>query len=566
MGRKGSSRSRRVRVLARGAAVCLTLVLAGAAGAAPGDLDPAFGVGGRVITDLGGATDQAHAVVVQPDGKIVAAGFSSGPASRGALVRYNPDGTLDPSFGTGGIVLAVPPDPSYAPTVITALALQPDGKIVAVAPTERNNIFITRFNPDGTVDSSFRDGYGWNALSASDQDYPFAVALRSDGAIVVGGMIGSATGQDAAVFVLTADGHLDPTFGFRVIDRDVIDQAHAVAVQPDGKIVAAGVTCDGLHPCDFLLARLNTDGRTDTGFGTDGIVTTDFPLDPNGPSGDIAEALLVQPDGKIVAAGTSGPQGAHPLGSSFALARYNPDGSLDASFGSLGRVRTDFDGPAYSDDHAYAVLGRPDGTLVAAGTARTYLTGPQGSGDFALARYSPTGAPDASFGGDGTVTTDFGADDVGLGAAAQPDGKLVAAGYRSTAFTTGEGTTFALARYDGSTRSDSVPPTITCRAKPDSLWPANHKLLKVTTVVRVKDEDSRPAGFVLISVTSNEADSGLLPYDVPDDIQGWELGTPDTVGFLRAEHAARRTYTLTYEGYDAAGNAVRCVLDVEVRR
>ena len=351
-----------------------------------------------------------------------------------------------------------------------------------------------------------------------------------------------------------------------MIDHGVIDQAHAVAVQPDGKIVVGGFTCDGLHPCDFLLARLNTDARPDTGFGTAGIVTTDFPLDPNGPSGDVAEALLVQPDGRIVAAGTSGPQGAHPLGSSFALARFNPDGSLDDSFGSLGRVRTDFDGPAYSDDHAYALIGRPDGTIVAGGTATTYPNPPQGSGDFALARYTATGSLDTSFGGDGKVTTDFGADDVGLGLAAQPDGKLVAAGYRSTAFTTGEGTTFALARYDGSARSDSVPPMVTCRAKPSSLWPPNQKLQKVATVVLVKDTGSGPAGFVLVSVTSNEADSGVLAHDIPGDIQGWELGTPDTVGFLRAEHPGRRTYTLTYEGYDAAGNAARCVLDVEVRR
>ena len=182
MGRNASSRPRCLRMLAGAAAVSLTLVLAGAAGGAPGDLDPAFGVGGRVTTDLGGATDQARAVVVQPDGKIVAAGLSSGPTSAGALVRYNADGTLDPSFGSGGIVFTVPPDANYTPAIITALALQQDGKIVAVAPTVQNDFFVTRYNPDGTVDLSFRNGFGWNAVSVSDQDYPFAIALRPDGA------------------------------------------------------------------------------------------------------------------------------------------------------------------------------------------------------------------------------------------------------------------------------------------------------------------------------------------------------------------------------------------------
>jgi hypothetical protein len=114
---------------------------------------------------------------------------------------------------------------------------------------------------------------------------------------------------------------------------------------------------------------------------------------------------------------------------------------------------------------------------------------------------------------------------------------------------------------------DSTPPTITCSARPNRLWPPNHKLANVSTTVNVTDAESGPAGFILLSVTSTEPDSGLSPEDLPNDIQGWTTGTADTSGKLRAERFDAqngRTYTLTYEGRDAAGNTAQCSTTIRV--
>jgi uncharacterized delta-60 repeat protein len=193
------------------------------------------------------------------------------------------------------------------------------------------------------------------------------------------------------------------------------DYARALVQQADGKLVAAGRT-DTATGTDFGLARYNPDGTLDASFGAGGVVTTDI-----GGGDDFAHALAVQADGKLVAAGVAPTQ----TGSSFALVRYNPDGTLDASFGTGGMVTTDFNGGAN------ALIVQVDGRLVAAG---------QAGEDFGLARYHPNGTLDSTFGTGGTVTTDFaGSSDAAFALAVQADGKLVAAG--------GTGSAFALARY-----------------------------------------------------------------------------------------------------------------------
>jgi uncharacterized delta-60 repeat protein len=193
--------------------------------------------------------------------------------------------------------------------------------------------------------------------------------------------------------------------------------ARALVVQ-DRKLVAAGVAFSSETGDDFGLARFNANGGLDRRFGTGGKVTTD--ITPSG-SPDEANALIQQADGKLVAAGVAPTQ----TGSSFALARYNPDGTLDASFGTGGTVTTDFNGGAN------ALVVQVDGRLVAAG---------QAGEDFGLARYHPNGTLDSTFGTGGTVTTEFaGSSDAAFALAVQADGKLVAAG--------GTGSAFALARY-----------------------------------------------------------------------------------------------------------------------
>jgi uncharacterized delta-60 repeat protein len=215
-----------------------------------------------------------------------------------------------------------------------------------------------------------------------------------------------------APLAAAAPGDLDASFdsdGKVTTDFGSSESAFAVAVQPDGRIVAAGGS-DG----DFALARYNGDGSLDTSFDSDGKVTTDF--------GAFAGALAVavQPDGRIVAAGESG--------GDFALARYNRDGSLDTSFDSDGKVTTDFGG----SEVATAVAVHPDGRCVAAGGSDE---------DFALAGYKVDGSLDTSFDSDGKVTTDFGGFEFASDVAIQPDGRIVAAG--------NSGGDFALARYLG---------------------------------------------------------------------------------------------------------------------
>ena len=219
-----------------------------------------------------------------------------------------------------------------------------------------------------------------------------------------------------------AAGSLDLSFGGDGIvatdfgNRD--EHLRAVAVQPDGKIVAAGYTQEG-HSFDFALVRYTADGELDSSFGNGGKVTTAF-----GHHAHI-HGMALQPDGKIVACGHT-----HTYrNDDFLMARYNADGSLDDSFGGDGKVALDFNG---GFDYCFGTAVQPDGKILVAGTAQVASTY-----DFALARYNANGSLDASFGSGGKVTTEFGASDAtqndqSQALALQPDGKIVVAGYSST--------------------------------------------------------------------------------------------------------------------------------------
>src|SRR5256886_8686107 len=223
-----------------------------------------------------------------------------------------------------------------------------------------------------------------------------------------------------------ADGDLDPTFG---TDGKVLtdfdhstDIANAVAVQTDGKLVVIGTTYinNDFSDEDFAVARYNPDGTLDETFGVGGKVQTDFP-----DLAAVASSVVIQPDGKIVVAG-----GAFPLftfAGDFKVVRYNPNGSLDRSFGSGGIVTTIFPGDG---SFAFAVALQADGKIIAAGTDFVdFNPGDMSDTDFALARYNADGSLDPTFGNGGTVTTDFfGTEDDALSVLIQPDGKIVAVG------------------------------------------------------------------------------------------------------------------------------------------
>src|ERR1051325_1610772 len=493
-----------------------------------GSLDTTFGTGGRVSTDIS-FSDRAFDVALQSDGKIVAAGlandYSGGGKTEFALARYNADGSLDTSFGTGGKVRTGFGFHSGA----MGLVIQADQKLVAAGyisdSAGSNAVALVRYNTDGSLDTSF--GTGGVVRSSTVGDVAYAIALQADQKIVVAGR------PQAVVARYNTDGSLDTTFGSggRAIRNTAPSgDMRAVAVQSDGKIVAAGDQGGG----NYLLLRYNADGSPDTGFGLDGFLTTDF------GGFDQAEAVAIQPDGRIVAAGSST--------LSWTLARYQPDGLLDQNFGSGGRATTDMSSGTINSQRAKGIVIQPDGRIVAAGRAyngtravfgvtrynvdnttptptpspspspspsptpsptptptpsptpqptpspgppgtldptfgtggksfvdfipasgaralarapgnKLYIAGYAGSTtgqtDFALAKLNTDGSLDTTFGSGGRVTTDINLGDAANAIAVQADGKIVAAG--STNETSGstvdrQKINFALVRYnaDGS--------------------------------------------------------------------------------------------------------------------
>lgn len=254
--------------------------------------------------------------------------------------------------------------------------------------------------------------------------------------------------------VLAAPGDFDPSFDAdgRVLTHfGGFEGAIAVLVQSDGKLVAGGFS-NATTPTsnDFALARYNPDGRLDAGFGAGGLVLTAF------GGQDFVISLVQQADGKLVAAGGSNVAG----DLDFALARYNPDGSLDPSFGSAGRVLTGFGG---GEERVEALIQQPDGKLVAAGVTRIGANSPR---DFALARYNADGSLDPSFGSGGFVRTDFTSSTTPLafvGLALQTDARLVTAAGSDAS----EDVDFGLARYLLTDEQPPLPPT--CGGRPATI-------------------------------------------------------------------------------------------------
>jgi uncharacterized delta-60 repeat protein len=444
-------RLKRVVFAALTASLLWSPLLIGSAGAADGQLDVTFGNAGKVTTDFVTSFDNAHAIAVQGDGRIVVAGTvfgsSAAPGSADfAVARYNSDGSLDASFGTGGKVQT-----DFATTSDNALgvAIQADGKIVVVGATSSSgnnaDFGVVRYNADGTLDTTF--GIGGKVTTdfgATFFEQATSVALQRDGKIVVAGFTFSfATGQDFALARYDANGALDPTFGTgglvitNVSGSTAFDQATAVAIQSDGKIVATGIaspsTADGSN---FAVVRYDSTGTLDPTFGTRGIVDIDF-----GNTQEVPHALALQADGKIVVAGESTPI----FRPRFAVARYDIDGTPDAAFGVGGMATADI-GPD-TNGQAFGVGIQYDGKIVAAGT--TFVQNSVDGSNFGVVRFDADGVLDTSFGTSGLTITDFnlGSDD-GTAMAIQFDGKIVVAG--STTFGSAIGLAdFAIARYDG---------------------------------------------------------------------------------------------------------------------
>lgn len=391
-----------------------------------GALDTTFGTGGILRTSVSTGLDEMHAMQ-RVSGKIVAAGFAAdGLRVNFALARYDATtGGLDPAFGTGGLVTTAI---GNGDDEIKALAVQTDGKIIAAgfsfgANNVRNKDFaLARYDANGVLDTSF--GVSGRAITSisSGHDVIHALAVQPDGKIIVGGTAfsGGANGtDDFALARYNTNGGLDTTFGsnfngvVQLANSTGHERIHAVALQGDGKIVVAGEAFTGSN-YRFILARYLSSGSLDTGFGTNGIATTQI-----GSGSSFGKAMLIQPDGKILLAGTS------DSGSDFdfALARYNTNGSLDTAFGTDGIVTTPV---GTGHDFANEMKLQADGRIVLAGVTFSDSAPEQ----FALVRYNTDGTPDTGFGSSSIVTTSIQQGSQPFALAIQPsDGKIVAGGF-----------------------------------------------------------------------------------------------------------------------------------------
>jgi len=416
--------------------------------AAAGDLDPTFGTGGMVMTDINRSTDIAQAVAVQADGKLVVVGqtykHNDFSGEDFVVTRYNTDGTLDNSFGSGGKVRTDFPGLAAVPS---SVVIQPNGKIVVAGGafplfTFLGNFEVVRYNPNGSLDTSFGNG-GIVTTNFPEGSYASSVALQADGKVIAAGtvfvdfVIGEPSNTDFALARYNSDGTPDTSFGNGgQVSTDFFgmeDDAFSVLIQPDGKIVAVGSANNPATYYDFAAVRYLSNGTIDTTFGVAGKVSTDF----GDQNFDRAHSAALQPDGRIVAAGFAISQNGGVQ--NFAVARYTSSGLLDTTFSRDGITQIDFGNCCQS---AYQVLLQSDGKIITVGYANTE----DSDSDFLLARLNPRGSLDTTFGVGGKVRTSFGDLNGGAnGAVLQSDGKIVAVGFQATF--SNQWANFALARY-----------------------------------------------------------------------------------------------------------------------
>ncbi len=282
---------------------------------ADGSLDTSFGVGGTAIADFGG-WNYAFSVAIDGEGRIVVAGEAD--ESSFALLRFNADGSLDTTFGAAGVLVTT--FPVDGDSLAYSVKIDADDRILvtgSVAADGQNDILMARYLSNGSLDPSFGAG-GEVVTSIVGGALSFSAAIDSQGRIVVAGLTCLGSSWTYVVVRYTPDGQIDPGFddGSPVIGSVVCvsESGCSLVIDADDRIVVASCVLD-----DIVLVRYDTDGSLDSGFGADGLVSTDVVA----PGGD-GQCVALQSDGKLVVAGGDG-------SGDFALARYNADGTADAS-------------------------------------------------------------------------------------------------------------------------------------------------------------------------------------------------------------------------------------------
>jgi uncharacterized delta-60 repeat protein len=336
---------------------------------ASGSPDTGFGSGGVAATDFGGDDDVAHAVAALPDGGAVAAGVTDAGGFtklQFALARYRADGTLDRGFGAGGTVRTTVLDAGQA----NALLVQPDGKLLAGGFAAHgvladSDFALVRYNADGSLDTTFGGGDGivTTDLGTRSDDIR-ALALQPDGKIVAAG----GSEERVALARYEPDGTPDPSFAAGATTMSFGDGAHGVALTSSGQIMISGWAFAAATRVDFALARFTDRGALDTTFGAHGVATADF-----AGADDYGERVAVDSQGRSIVAGTAGDD--------LGLVRFGPGGGLDTTFADGGRLAVDFHGKR---DQGKDVALDAAGRIVAAGT-----TVAPGGIELALARANP---------------------------------------------------------------------------------------------------------------------------------------------------------------------------------
>lgn len=428
-------------------------LLTGIAHGAPGGLDVRFGDDGVLFVDRGGSNERIEALLAEPGGAALAGGWLNVPSQGNGngydmtVLRLLADGSLDPAFGDGGVLqTGLAGDSEY----ITAMARQPDGKVVAVGalePGAYTDFGVIRFDAGGVLDTGFGaddplhpgQRLGMTAISmgptAATNDVARAVALQSDGRIVVAGLGFATEGRFVygrfALTRLTADGQLDTSFGTAgriiapAIQAETSEYLTGIALRRDGSLAdddAIIVVGYAFARNAAIVRRYTSDGQPDPLFGNGGRVVLSDGVANGARTGlsRIDDAVLLE-DGRIVLLGTGNDRG-------FAFVRLNPDGSVDHGFGSNGRTNVKFSGSTDYDEPS-ALRLQPNGKLVAVG----YATGRYGnvSGkDFASVRLTADGRPDPAY-GDGAGRSTFplvNGTDVAYAVAVMGDGSLLIAG------------------------------------------------------------------------------------------------------------------------------------------
>jgi uncharacterized delta-60 repeat protein len=545
-----------------------------------GSLDPTFGNGG--IASVPGPT--GGAIALQSDGKIVQVVGSTTQDHLDTVLgitRFNPDGSHDTTFGDNGITLknlvkrtgtTSGPGREGASTA----TVRPDGDIVVagfvVDSSNRSRGLLAQFNPDGTFDTTFGD---WNKNPGTTITR-FAASfvgmkILDDGGIIAVGSFGSGAEQDVLVARFTVDGRLDPTFGggdgYVTTDLGGADRVTAVSLTSGGQILVAGGQYQDLTG-QFLL-RYDPDGTLDPTFGVNGIVHTQVFQTVNGGEEQVldrASSLSVTPEGDIFVAGSADDHHPTIVINALALSKYDPEGTLDTSFGTNGVVilslpssRT---GSGLADimEHSVTTLVDQNGKLV----VRVDLAGSVGR-DITLLRYHPDGSLDESFGTDGIASFDRQESDLGTSITEQPDGKLLIGA--TLAFGDNENQAFGVLRL---LVDPPPPPTPGITVTPTSGLETTESGGTASFVVVL---DAEPTADVTVGISSLDQTEGTVTVSsVTFTPSTWNL--PQTVTITGVDDAlidGDIVYTIAtapaistdpdYSGLDAADVSVTNIDD-----